>query len=133
MSDKRLGVMRSITSYLSDDPVAQAVLAVLLAVLSLSVVIAVIVAGTRPLLRRLRAYLGWEDELWRAALRIGRWVIALALAFLPGQPLSDLPWLATAAVGITSAEGAESVWGWTKTIVRLAGGRVTSLVRGREG
>ena len=123
--------LQQFSAWLTDDPLAQMALSAVLATLAVAVIVAVLMAGLRPLIRLSQQRYRLSDPVWSVLIRLSRWVIGLSIA--AGAALSlDLPWLAAVVIGLTGAEGAESVWGWAKSLARLAGARVSSLVGGNR-
>lgn len=122
--------LKALTSWITTDPVAQVVLGVVLSGVALACIVAVLLTAVRPLLKSLRARLAWPAPAWTISIRVARWALAVGLAFIPYQPLADLPWLATLAIALSAAEGAESIWRWVKTLASMAGKRVSTAVGG---
>lgn len=124
-------LLRDVTAWISDDPTAQLVLGVLISGLSIAAVVAVVFVGLRPVFHLIRDRWGVEDAWYRLGLRLGRWVVALLVALVPGHAAHELPWVALVALALVSAEWSESIWSWAKVLARLTGRRVTSIVSGK--
>jgi len=120
--------LQALSAWVSDDPNAQLVIGAALVTIAIACIVAMVMGVLRPVLRSVFAKV--PEDRSRIIVRVFRWALGLGLAF--GGTLSmDLPWLIVAVMGLGGAEGSESVWGWAKSLLRIAGARIVSMVRGQ--